>query len=166
MTTPEEGPGPLQPSAEAEQAALYETLGAFLQGLLIRAFEVPEREAERLVRDTFLHYVQNKPAPNAHAWLIWAACRKANEYRHGRGLPAANEDHAIRNAATALPYRDGMGRLPTRAQEALRLKFEQKKTYEEVAGEMGLSVSAAKRYVAKALAQLRGLLRGEGEREP
>ena len=94
------------------------------------------------------------------------ACRKANEYRQRRGLPAANEDHAIRNAATSLSYRDAMARLPTRAREAVRLRFEEKKTHAEIAEQLGLSVYAAERFVAKALAKLRGLFRDGQTRQP
>lgn len=55
---------------------------------------------------------------------------------------------------------------PSRAREALRLRFEEKKTYPEIAEQLGLSVYAAERFVVKALARLRGLLRGEETRRP
>jgi RNA polymerase sigma factor (sigma-70 family) len=166
MTTPKDGPGPPPHSAEAEQAAFYETLSDFLRGLLMRAFEVPERDAEWLVRDTFSDYTLNKPAPDARAWLIGSACNKANDYRQRRGLAAANEALVARHAATALSSREAMEKLPRRAREALRLRFEEKKTYAEVAGELGISVYAAERFVAQALIRLRGVLRGEGTRQP
>jgi len=132
----------------------------------MRAFELPERDAERLVRETFTDYRLNQPASNGRAWLIGAVCRQANAYRRRRGLPAADEEKTGRHAATVLSHRDAMEKLPSRAREALRLRFEEKKTYPEIAEQLGLSVDAAERFVAKALARLRGLLRGEETRRP
>lgn len=163
MTTPKDGQDPTRHFAEAEQAALYETLGGFLQQLLTRAFELPEQVAAALVRETF-YQALHAPAPDARAWLIAAACRSANDYRQNRGLPAANEEEIARHAATVLSYREAMESLPTRAREALRLRFEQKKTYPEIAEELGVSKHAAERIVAKAVARLREVLRGRGPR--
>ena len=164
MTTPTDGPWTLHHSAEAEWAALAKTLGGYLVGLLTRKFEVPERDAVWLVQEAFADYLRGKPAPNARAWLIAQACKTANDYRQRRGLPAANEDIA-RHATTDLLVREAMERLSSRAREALRLRFE-KKTYAEIAEELGISTSAAERFVAKALAKLRCGLRGEGTRPP
>lgn len=166
MNTPEDGSGPAHDSVDAEQAALSESLGGFLIALLRRAFEVSERDAEWLVRETFIDHIQNEPAPDARAWILGAACKKANAYRQRRGLPAADEAAIERQAAATLSIRDAMESLPRRAREALRLRFEEKKTYTEIAEQLGLSVYAAKRFVAKALARLRGLLRGEEPRQP
>jgi RNA polymerase sigma factor (sigma-70 family) len=168
MTTPEDGPGPLHHS-EAEWAELHATLGGNLKVLLMRAFEVPERDAEWMVREKFKEYSLNQPAPNERAWLIGAVCREANDYRRRRGLPAASEADLAdieRRADTRLAIRDAMASLPSRARKALSLRFEEKKTYAEVAEQLGLSVYAAERFVAKALARLRVLLRGEETRQP
>ena len=49
--------------------------------------------------------------------------------------------------------------LPRLAREALRLRFEEKKSYPEIAEALDVSIDAAQRIVAKAGAKLRGLLR-------
>ena len=161
MTTPNDGPGRAHSPAGAEWVELSGSLGGYLIDLLKRAFEIPGPDAEWLVRETFADYSFGKPAPDASAWIIAAACRRANDYRQRRGLPAADEAAIERQAVTVLAYRDAMARLPGRAREALRLRFEEKKTFAEIAEQLGLSVYAAERFVAKALARLRGLLRGE-----
>lgn len=166
MTTPTDGLESPHHSSELEWAELHATLATYLTGLLTRAFEVPEQDAERLVRETFTDYRLNQPASDARAWLIGAVCKHANGYRRSRGLPAADEKAAGRHAATVLSYHDVMARLPSRAREALRLRFDEKKSYAEVAEQLGLSVYAAERFVAKALARLRALLRGEQPRQP
>ncbi len=161
MTTPKDGIGSPQHTAEAEQAALYETLGGVLRSLLMRVFELPEQDAEWLVRESFIDYTLNKQAPDARAWLIGVACRNANGYRQRRGLPAANEAEAARQITLVLANRDALATLPRLAREALRLKYDEKLSYEEVAEQLGLSVHAAKRFVSKALTQMRAALRGE-----
>jgi RNA polymerase sigma factor (sigma-70 family) len=165
MTEPKDGSWPPHSSAEAEQAELYETLSVYLRDLLTRAFELPERDAEWLVRETFTDYGLNKPAPDARAWLKAVVCREANGYRQRRGLPPANEAEVERHAAN-LPIRDALERLSTRARKALQLKHEAKKSYAEVAAELGIPEHAAERVVARALAKLRGLLRGGETRQP
>lgn len=145
---------------------LHEQLGGYLKSLVMRAFEVPERDAEWLVREKFTDYRLNQPASDERAWLIGAVCREANDYRRRRGLPAADERAAERHAATILSYHDAMKRLTSRAREALRLRFEEKKTNAEIAEQLGLSVLAAERFVGKAFLRLRWLLRGEQTREP
>lgn len=160
MTTPKDGVGS-QHTAETEQSALYEALGGVLRSLLMRAFELPEQDAEWLLRESIIDYTLNKQAPDARAWLIGVACRNANGYRQRRGLPAANEAEAVRQITAVLATRDALATLPRRAREALRLKFDEKKSYEEVAEQLGLSVHAAKRFVSKALTQMRAALSGE-----
>ena len=169
MTTPKDGPGSPHHSAEAEWVELQAALSGYLKGLLIRTFEVPERDAEWMVRERFRDYILNRPAPNARAWLIGAVCREANDYRRRRGLPAANEAEIAdieRRADTRLSIRDAMAILPSHAREALRLRFDEKKTYAEIAAQLGLSVYATERFVTKALAKLRGLLRDGQTRHP
>jgi RNA polymerase sigma factor (sigma-70 family) len=166
MTTLKDDPAQPHYSAVAEHAALYETLGGYLEALLTRAFAVPEQDAALLVRDTFFDYGQGKQAPNARAWLIGSACKRANIYRQMRGLPPVNEADVERHAARVLTYRDAMEPLPSRAREALRLRFQENKTYPEIAEELGVSVYVAERFVAKAFARLRGVLGGEGTKKP
>jgi len=146
--------------------ALHEALGGYLIALLIRAFEVPEPEAEWLVRERFTEYSLDQPATDERAWIIGAVCRDANDYRRRRGLPAADEEKVGRHAAAVLSYRDARERLPSRAREALRLRFEEKKSYAEIAEELGLSVHAAERFVGKAFFRLRELLGGRQTPEP
>jgi RNA polymerase sigma factor (sigma-70 family) len=93
---------------------------------------------------------------------IGAACRAGNSYRVGRGLPAANVADVERHATTVLSIRDALERLPSRAREALRLRFDNGKTYAEIAAELGISEYAVERFVAKVWTRLRGLLRGQG----
>ncbi|HEU4886732.1 MAG TPA: sigma factor-like helix-turn-helix DNA-binding protein [Thermoanaerobaculia bacterium] len=155
--------GTQHPFAEAEHEELYHTLGGFLQGLLVRQFDVPQEDAELLVYEAFVSYfTRNLPFRNARTWLIGAACSNANTWRARRGLPPENGTEIAQNAGKRLPHREAVAMLPEeRARKALRLRFEEKKDYPEIAAELGVSTFAAKRIVAKAVAELRGVLRRE-----
>lgn len=166
MTTPTDELESPQPSAELEWAERHAALGGYLKGTLVRVFEVPEQDAESMVRDAFHDYSLAQPALDARAWLIGAVCRQGNLYRKRRGLPAADEEKAGRHAAAVLSSREAMERMSSRAREALRLRYEEKKTSAEIAEQLGLSVYAAERFVAKALTRLRELLQGDKTRQP
>ena len=151
--------GTQHPFAEAEHAALYRTLGGFLQRLLVRQFGVPQEEAELLVFEAFIsYYTRNLPFRDARRWLTGAACDTANLWRAKRGLPPAEAEIAG-TVDKRLSYREARELLPQRAQQALRLRFEEKKDYPEIAAELGVSTFMAKRYVKKGVAELRKLLR-------
>jgi len=92
--------------------------------------------------------VRRRPEIRANAWL------------QTRGLPPGNNTEIARNFGSTLAHRDGREMLNERAQEALRLRFAEKKTYEEIAAELGVSTFLAQRIVTKAVAELRLLLRG------
>src|SRR5687767_2409666 len=92
--------GTQHPLAEAEHAALYNTLGGFLQRLLVRQFGVPQEDAEMLVFEAFIsYYTRNLPFRDARKWLIGAACDSANLWRDTRGLPPGNEAEIIARTA-------------------------------------------------------------------
>lgn len=150
------------PFAEAEHAALYHALGDFLQGVLVRHFDVPQEDAELLVYEAFVcYFTRNLPFRDARTWLISAACSNANVWRARRGLPPGNRE-IEQNAARRLPYREAVAMLSEpRAREALRLRFEEKKDYPEIAAQLDVSTFTAKHIVARAVAELRGLLRRE-----
>jgi DNA-directed RNA polymerase specialized sigma24 family protein len=149
--------------ADAKQQALYETLGGFLAGLLMRKFDVPRDDAELLVFQTFHVYYQGKvPVANEREWLSRAACDRADRWRQDRGLPPANNAEIAQDFTGKLSCRDGREMLPERAQKALRLRFAEKKTYEEIATELGVPTFLAQHIVTKAVGQLRGLLKGGG----
>jgi DNA-directed RNA polymerase specialized sigma24 family protein len=153
--------GTRHPFANAEQEALYQSLGGFLQGLLVRQFQVPPEDAELLVCEAFHVYYEGKvPVPNEREWLFNAACGHAKNWLQSRGLLPANEEELARNAGTTFSHRVGREMLPERAQKALHLRFAEKKTYEQIAAELGVPQFLAQHIVTKAAANLRRLLRG------
>lgn len=154
-----------QPPAQAGTAPLYEALGGVLQRLLVQKFGVPLEAAESLVYEVFIvFYGLEAPPRDAETWLTAAACTSARSYLQRHGLPAADVDRDDeREIVALLLHRDALTTLTRRAREALRLRFAERKTYAEIAEELGVSAYAAEHLVAKAFAKLRGLRRRHSE---
>lgn len=149
-------------SAATEQERLYEMLGGVLQRLVTRKFEVTQEDAESLVKEAFIAYHGAKVAPNeVEDWVVGAVCRNARKYLQRRGLVAPADVLAEERAGQrVLSQREALAMLPSHAREALRLRFEERKSYPEIAEALDVPIDAAQRLVAKAGAKLRGLLRG------
>lgn len=145
--------GPLRgPSEEWDIVHLYEEHRGVLLRLLMRKYGVPEEDAETLVYETIVALPLRIVVADAPAWLTAGVCGKGEAYRRARGLdPAADDAGDARDLALAT--------LTDQAREALRLRFEEKRTYAEIAEELGVSVFAAERIVATAGAKLRQRMR-------
>lgn len=136
-------------SGEWDVVQLYQEHRGVLLRLLVRRYGVPEEAAETIVYDTIMALPPQGVVSDVQAWLMAGACGKGEAYRSAHGLaPAADDAHELTLAT-----------LPDRAREALRLRFEEKLTYAEIAAELGLSVFAVERMVATAGAKLRQRLR-------
>jgi DNA-directed RNA polymerase specialized sigma24 family protein len=152
----------LPQAAEPEVAQLYAARRGVLMRLLMRRFGVPADDAETLVYDTVMALQTQGPVPNPKAWLFAGVTAKGEKYRRARGLdspaPDAEATRDVRFTKVVL------GALSPRAREVLRLRFDEKKTYAEIAAEMGVSTNAAERLVARAAARIRRIQRGGGDR--
>jgi RNA polymerase sigma factor (sigma-70 family) len=142
--------------SEGDERPLYETFGGVL-GRALERLGVPRTEADRMVEHAFLSWYGLEPPPqDAKAWLIAAAGTRATTYLSRRGLPAGEQIAAVRRAVEHLDFqREALAALPERTREAMRLRWVERKTYPEVAAELGVTEHAAKRIVARAFAKLR-----------
>ena len=138
---------------EAIDERFCEELGGVLLRLLARKFGVPPDDAESLVEDAFVGYQGLHPRPpDAEAWLIAAVCRGAKVYLQRRGLDAHGDPRAPQESVLG---RAAVETLGERAREALRLRFDERMTYPEIAAELNISAFAAERIVAKEMAKIR-----------
>ena len=160
MTESKDPPGRLLRFPEAEQPTLYEAIGAVVQGVIVRCFNLSQAEAELLVRDTILRLetLEEKP-PEPGTWLIDRACRSARAHQQMHGLAVPDEADDLHGVAKFLSHRAAAGILPSRSREAVRLRFLEHKTYQEIAEELDISRDTAARLVAKEVAEIRKLLR-------
>jgi RNA polymerase sigma factor (sigma-70 family) len=160
MTDSKKGRPSFPRFAEGEQDSLYEVLGGTLQGVLTRIFAIPKADAQWLVREVFIVYRGLNPAPpDARSWLIGGACRSATRYRERRGLTTGDEAEQTRAVEQLLRREEALALLPDRARAVLRLRFEEGKSYSEIAEKLGVTLQSAKRIVSSAAAMLRKLNR-------
>lgn len=133
-------------------------------------------DAEDLVQDLFLRIWESRATWQPHgsigSYLAVAVRRRAlNLLKHRRveaiysGTAAAEGDHATATADVTLIANDDraalhavLDRLSDRARLVLLLRYEQKRSFAEVAEILGISVPAAWQLVARAIAQARALM--------
>ena len=145
----------LPQDAEPEAAQLSAARRGVLLRLLMRRFGVPAEDAEELVHDTVMALQTQGPVPNVKAWLFAGVIAKGEKYVRARGVVRPAPDVVRREK---IPFTKAvLGALAPRAREALRLRFDERKSYPEIAEEMQISTRAAERMVAKALARVRQL---------
>ncbi len=162
MTDSMKGPPPLAGLAVGEPDRLYDSLGGVLQWLLERQFGIPAEEGQWLVREVFMVYRGlSHPPSDARSWLIAGACHSANVYLEARGLAASGADvqRKSRAAEQFLLHDEAVELLPERDRTVLRLRFEEGKSYAQIAAQLGVTVRSAERIVSAAAAKLRGLIR-------
>ena len=150
-------------SGEPALRVLYETLGTDLQRFVTRKFGVPPEDAESLVHEAFVQFVTERP-DDAKAWLTGTACRGAKAWLQRRGLAVTDSADDAREIENLLFYRKAQALLPERAREALRLRFQEGRTYEEIAAELDVAAYYAEKLVANAVAKLRQVIRELRER--
>lgn len=163
MTRANDESARLLPAPEGEDWALYESVGGMLLHALTSKFGLPADRAQLLVYETFIMLFQSDCKPSDRkAWLVNTACTRAKEDLRSRDLPVPPDAERLE---AALVMRDATQALTARGREALRLKFHERKTDQEIAEELGISVFAAKRLVFKAFAKLRAM-RADKARQP
>lgn len=79
-------------------------------------------------------------------------CRGAKVYLQRRGLDADDDPRAPKESVLV---RAAVETLGERAREALRLRFDERMTYPEIAAELNISAFAAERIVATEMAKIR-----------
>src|SRR5688500_17353354 len=144
--------------AEPALRVLYETLGTDLQRFVKRKVGVPPEVAQSLVNEAFVDCVDERP-DDAKAWLTGTVCRGAKAWLQRRGLADTDSADDAREQENLLFCRDALASLPRSAREALRLRFQERLTYEEIAAELDVSVYYAEKLVSKAGEKLRQAIR-------
>jgi RNA polymerase sigma factor (sigma-70 family) len=144
--------------AEPALRVLYETLGSDLQRFVTRKFGLPPEDAESLIHEAFVQFVAERP-DDARAWLTGAACRGAKAWLQRRGLAVTDSPDDAREIENLLFCREAQALLTEHAREALRLRFQEGRTYEEIAAELDVAAYYAEKLVAKAVVKLRQAVR-------
>jgi DNA-binding CsgD family transcriptional regulator len=150
-------PGQFADKEDADR--LYEALNGMLQRTLTDRFGVPADEADVLMHEVFGAYLTvNCPMNDPQAWLVAATCQYGAAYQRDHpppdgATPAVSVDDvaAMRKIARLPP----VAILHERAHEAVRLRFQEQKSYREIAKRLGVSIIHAQAIIRKALLKLR-----------
>jgi RNA polymerase sigma factor (sigma-70 family) len=161
MTDSIKGRPPRGSFSEGEQqTGLYEQMGGVVEYVITRIFGIGEKDAQSLALEVLLAYEVIKPRPpDVNAWLIAGACANAKRHLERRGLTTGDEAEKTRAAERWLREKEALDLLPERCRTVLRLRYDEGKTFEEIAAELGVTLRSAKRMVLDAGEKLRALTR-------
>ena len=158
--------GQLRHYAEQGIERLYESLGGMLQRTLTNRFHVPTQDAEKLVYEVFAVYVTlGETVKDPEGWLIAATCESgvAWQRRHAMTPSPEADTEELRKLRKLLVLPEALAALPEPVREMVRLRFAEKRTYEEIAAEMDVPAFYAKVAVKKAMATLRKIARSRAK---
>jgi hypothetical protein len=136
MQSSSEDAGPVisRSAKVAELEELYGSIGKRLLRTLDNMYGMPRGDAEKLVGEVFNMYVStNEPGGDPAAWIQLAVQTEAARYQRKHAVAALPED----------------------AREAMRLRFQEGRTYPEIAAALGVTTRFAEKLVAKAYAAMR-----------
>jgi len=155
-----------KPAATAEPEAtvdpqdvggLYVEYRMLLLSVACRKFRVPETDAENLIQDVFLSYLQaGTKVENIRSWLVAAMCNASRHYYRATGrtesLPEdynersdPDSDAVAEKLAREITLRQALGYLQPRCRETLHLHYFEGRS----AGDMAREMSTTNRYAEK-----------------
>jgi hypothetical protein len=153
MTRPDDKIRSFPDASPAESVRVYEAYHGLLLEMLTRSFGVPAEHAEVLVYETIMAFQMAEHAPDPECFLIAGAREKGMRYQQAQGVTAgADADAALVRGALHL--------LAGQAREAVRLRFEERMAYRDIAMALGITVFAAEQLVVKTVAKIRRLQKG------
>lgn len=150
-------------AAEARVERLYEKCGGVLRKTLMQSFGIEAEEAEELLQQVLRAGI-TKTVVDEEAWVIAAVCRMAArrarvafDAKVPRDVSAAERD-ALEEV---IFLRDAMQALPEPAREALRLCFDEGRSYAEIAEQLKVTTRYVNRLVLGSLERLRSRTGGK-----
>ncbi len=154
--------GPAVPAEAQDVGAMYEEYRELLLHVACRKFFVPESEAENLMQEVFLAFLENdEKVDDAKAWLVAAMCNASRHYWRISGrtesIPDEMEHHdplapafADRMAMT-LTLRKAIRYLQPRCREALYLHYFEGQSAVEMGNELGTTTRYAEKLIHNCL---------------
>ena len=146
---------------------LYVQYRTLLLSVGCRKFRIPEGDAESLLQEVFLSFLQmGSPIDNVKAWLVAAMCNASRHYWRGQGrsesLPEDYLEHSDPNS-DALPEKRAMemniqqalGYLQPRCRETLRLHYFEGRSAPEIARELDTTNRYAEKLIHNCLKRVR-----------
>lgn len=159
--------GPFDPAEVIEQ--LYNEHRTLLFYVACRKFRITEGDAESLIQEVFLSFLQSGTRiDNPRSWLVAAICNASRHYWRAQNrtdqLPedfARHEDPAssglAEDLALQLTIQQCIRYLQPRCRETLALHYFQGRSATEVANELGTTVRYAEKLIHNCLKRVRDI---------
>jgi RNA polymerase sigma factor (sigma-70 family) len=147
--------------------ALYIQHRTLLLSVACRKFRVPEADAENLLQEVFLSFLQTGTRiDNIRAWLVAAICNASRHYWRTQGrsesLPEDYMEHSDPGShalpekrAMEITIQQALGYLQPRCRETLRLHYFDGRSASEVARELETTTRYAEKLIHNCLKRVR-----------
>ena len=157
----------LPPSSGPDVGVLYEQYRDLLVHVACRKFRVPDSDAENLMQEVFLAYMQaGTRVENTKAWLVAAMCNASRHYwrqqSRTESLPDDIGDHSdpmshgiADHFATSLTLRKALRYLQPRCRETLYLHYYEGRSATDVARELDTTSRYAEKLIHNCLKRVR-----------
>ena len=157
----------VQRPAADDVEELYTTHRALLMYVAGRKFRVPECDAENLIQDVFLSYLQSgAKIDNVRAWLVAAMCNASRHYWRSsartESLPENFHEHSDplthqleSEFAQKLTMRQAIEYLQPRCRETLWLHYFEGRSAADVARELETTIRYAEKLIHNCLKRVR-----------
>ena len=162
---------PTRPAGERAAGVEVETLYVQYRTLLLsvacRKFRVPEPDAEGLIQEVFLSFLQTGTRiDNVKAWLVAAICNASRHYWRWQGRSEALPDDYLEHSdpvsdslpekrAMEMTIQQALGYLQPRCRETLRLHYFEGRSASEVARELETTTRYAEKLIHNCLKRVR-----------
>lgn len=156
---PAEQPEVVAPGSDA--------LSRILMGWVTRRYEMSDRDAAALIEVAHVSYSTTGPGlvPDARAWVIGAVVQLAETHQRIHRLPGKTEDVAaeVVRIGGIVVTAEALAGLTENTREAMRMKFLDRRSYAEIAAELGVAAYYAEHLVMQGVAKLLALRRQRAE---
>jgi RNA polymerase sigma factor (sigma-70 family) len=159
-------PAPASPAAD-DVEALYLSHRSLLLYVACRKFRIPDPDAENLIQEVFLSYLQTgTKIENIRAWLVAAMCNASRHYWRAQGrtesLPDDFNDHCDPSSQglaeqymTRMTVRQALDYLQPRCRETLWLHYFEGRSAGDVARELETTNRYAEKLIHNCLKRVR-----------
>ncbi len=160
-------PPPLEVPAEVDIGVMYVDYRMLLLSVACRKFRIPECEAENLIQEVFLSYLQaGTRIENAKAWLVAAMCNASRHYWRAQGrTESLPDDYGERcdpssngvadRVAQELTLHQALDYLQPRCRQTLYLHYFEGRSAGDVAREMETTNRYAEKLIHNCLKRVR-----------
>lgn len=163
---PQQQPAPASPAAD-DVETLYLEHRSLLLYVACRKFRIPDSDAENLIQEVFLSYLQTgTKIENIRAWLVAAMCNASRHYWRAQGrtesLPDDFNDHCdpgsqglAEQYMTRMTVRQALDYLQPRCRETLWLHYFEGRSAADVARELETTNRYAEKLIHNCLKRVR-----------